>query len=28
LRKDGYSFSRIAKELNVSEATATRWVRS
>jgi hypothetical protein len=27
-RKDGMSFSRIAKELNVSEATATRWVRS
>lgn len=28
LRKDGWSFSRIAKELNVSEGTATRWVRS
>lgn len=28
LRKDGWSFNRIAKELNVSEATATRWVRS
>lgn len=27
-RKDGMSFSRISKELNVSEATATRWVRS
>ena len=28
LRKDGKSFSAIAKELNVSEGTATRWVRS
>ena len=28
LRKDGWSFKRIASELNVSEATATRWVRS
>ena len=28
LRKDGWSFSRIAKELNVSEGTATQWVRS
>lgn len=28
LRKDGKSFSTIAKELNVSEGTATRWVRS
>ena len=28
LRKDGWAFSRIAKELNVSQATATRWIRS
>jgi len=27
LRKDGWSFARIGKELNVSEGTATRWVR-
>jgi hypothetical protein len=27
LRKDGWSFARIGKELGVSEGTATRWVR-
>jgi len=28
LRKDGWSFARVGKELGVSEGTATRWVRS
>ena len=28
LRKDGWSFARIGKELGVSEGTATRWVRN
>jgi len=28
LRKDGWSFARIGKELGVSEGTATRWIRS
>ena len=28
LRKDGWSFARVGKELGVSEGTATRWIRS
>ena len=28
LRKDGWSFARIAKKFQISEGTATRWVRS